>query len=346
MRRRTILLTITATILVLLQCSVLRAQVTASFLETWVSGVGDNRNPCSRTSPCRTFTRALEVTSPGGHIGVLDAGDFGQLGITKAVSVINHGAGEARVTINRADSAVGVFAGAGDRVYLRGLTIDGGNVGVYGILFQTGAALHVQDCVIKNFRGAASLPAHGISFEPSGASELYVSDTLIAGSGSSALPGSGIHILPGGNSNIKAVFNRVRLENNRAGIEVDGRLSTAGRIEAITGPPGLIPPPGLHVSIRDSVVAGSDGPGIKAISTALTASEGTRTTVMIDRSSSIHNSLGMVVDGGKATVRVANSTVTNNGTGLSAINNGRLDYANNNNIADNRVSIEEPPSGL
>src|SRR4051794_19656706 len=129
MRQPAILLTTALTIFAVLQPKASRAQVTVSSLETWVSGSGDNRNPCSRALPCRTFTRALEVTSPGGHIGVLDAGNFGQLGITKAISVINHGAGEARVTIDRADSAVGVFAGAGDRVYLRGLTIDGGNVG-------------------------------------------------------------------------------------------------------------------------------------------------------------------------------------------------------------------------
>jgi hypothetical protein len=54
----------------------------------------------------------------------------------------------------------------------------------------------------------------------------------------------------------------------------------------------------------------------------------------------------VVVDGARATVRIANSTVTNNGTGLSAVNNGHLDYAKNNNIAGNRINIDEPASGL
>lgn len=346
MRRTAILLTITATTLVLFPCSVLRAQVTVSSYETWVSGVGDNRNSCSREWPCRTFARALEVVSPGGHIGVLDSGNFGELGIIKAVSITNDGAGEARVTIPRRDSAVTVVAGPGDRVYLRGLTIDGGNVGVYGILFQTGAALHVENCVIKNFRGEASLAAHGIRFEPTAASELYVSDTLVAGSGSSTLPGAGISIQPAESGRAIAVLNRLRLENNRSGIEVDGSLSKFGRVEAFTGPPGLVPPAGIHVSIRDSVVAGGTGHGIRAISTPLTAPAGVTTTVMIDRSSSIYNSVGVVVDGARATVRIANSTVTNNGTGLSAVNNGHLDYGKNNNIASNRVNIDEPASGL
>ena len=63
--------------------SVAHAQAT----RTWVSGVGDDANPCSRTAPCKTFAGAISKTSTGGEIDVLDPGGFGALTITKSISI-------------------------------------------------------------------------------------------------------------------------------------------------------------------------------------------------------------------------------------------------------------------
>src|SRR5258708_19348567 len=54
---------------------------------TWVSGVGDDANPCSRTAPCKTFAGAISKTAAGGEINCLDPGGFGALTITKAMTV-------------------------------------------------------------------------------------------------------------------------------------------------------------------------------------------------------------------------------------------------------------------
>ena len=54
---------------------------------TWVSGVGDDANPCSRTAPCKTFAGAISKTSVGGEIDALDPGGFGAVTITKAITL-------------------------------------------------------------------------------------------------------------------------------------------------------------------------------------------------------------------------------------------------------------------
>src|SRR5438477_3797204 len=46
----------------------------AQATRTWVSGVGDDVNPCSRTAPCKTFAGAISKTAGGGEIDVLDPG--------------------------------------------------------------------------------------------------------------------------------------------------------------------------------------------------------------------------------------------------------------------------------
>ena len=63
--------------------TVVHAQAT----RTWVSGVGDDANPCSRTAPCKTFAGAISKTAPCGEISVLDPGGFGAVTITKAITL-------------------------------------------------------------------------------------------------------------------------------------------------------------------------------------------------------------------------------------------------------------------
>jgi hypothetical protein len=63
------------------------APAQAQATRTWVSGVGDDANPCSRTAPCKTFAGAISKTAPGGEIDALDPGGFGALTITKSITI-------------------------------------------------------------------------------------------------------------------------------------------------------------------------------------------------------------------------------------------------------------------
>src|ERR1700752_5393855 len=107
--------------------SIAQAQAT----RTWVSGVGDDVNPCSRTAPCKTFAGAISKTATGGEIDVLDPGGFGAVTITKWISIEADGviagilvAGTSGIVINAPSNAV---------VVLRGLTFEGIGSGIDGI---------------------------------------------------------------------------------------------------------------------------------------------------------------------------------------------------------------------
>jgi hypothetical protein len=62
----------------------------AQATRTWVSGVGDDANPCSRTAPCKTFAGAISKTAAGGEINCLDPGGFGAVTITKSMTIDCH----------------------------------------------------------------------------------------------------------------------------------------------------------------------------------------------------------------------------------------------------------------
>src|SRR5215210_5849324 len=77
-------------ILVLTVTSIASAQAT----RTWVSGVGDDVNPCSRTAPCKTYAGAISKTAKDGEISTLDPGGFGAVTITKSITVNGGGGGQ------------------------------------------------------------------------------------------------------------------------------------------------------------------------------------------------------------------------------------------------------------
>src|SRR5262249_30059071 len=140
---------------------------------TFVSGHGADGNPCSLAAPCRSFAQALTQTNAGGEITILDPAGYGPVTITKAVSIVNDGVGEAGITVGSATDGIDVNIGAGDVVNLRGLTLVGGGVGANGILFSKLGALNIQKCVIRGF-------FNGIEVVPAGTGAINVSDTIVA----------------------------------------------------------------------------------------------------------------------------------------------------------------------
>src|SRR5579859_3645524 len=93
------------------------APAQAQATRTWVSGVGDDANPCSRTAPCKTFAGAISKTAPSGEINVLDPGGFGAVTITKAITIANDGVGTAGVLVSGTNGIV-INAGVNDAVIL------------------------------------------------------------------------------------------------------------------------------------------------------------------------------------------------------------------------------------
>src|ERR1700722_8187159 len=149
----------------------------AQATRTWVSGVGNDANPCSRTAPCKTWAGAISKTAPGGEMDALDPGGFGGVTITKAITI--DGTPFTAGTLVVGSNGITISAGATDIVTLRGLTINGSNVigTTKGILLNTGGALIVENCEIYGFG------QRGISIQPTNDNaHVIISNTTIRAS--------------------------------------------------------------------------------------------------------------------------------------------------------------------
>lgn len=178
------------------------AQAQAS--RTWVSGVGDDANPCSRTAPCKTFAGAISKTAAGGEIDALDPGGFGAVTITKGIT-IDGGGGQVASILVAGTNGIVVQAGLADVVTLRNLSINGiagtGTGGLNGIRYLSGAALHIERCNIMGFTG------DGINVATSSSGILFVTDTFLTDNG------NGIQIAPTA-ANVRSTLVRVHAHGN------------------------------------------------------------------------------------------------------------------------------------
>src|SRR5437870_5836210 len=140
---------------------------------TFVSAAtGNDANPCTRAAPCRNFAAAIAQTLPGGEVVVLDSGGYGTVTITQSVSLIAPPGVYAGISVF-AGTGITINAGASDVVTIRGLTLNGLG-GQDGIVFNSGAALYVQDTVVKN------LTRFGLDAVPSGNASVVVEDSLFS----------------------------------------------------------------------------------------------------------------------------------------------------------------------
>ncbi len=146
--------------------------VHAQATRTWISGVGDDANPCSRTAPCKTFAGAISKTAAGGEINCLDPGGFGALTITKAIT-LRCDSVEGGVLVAGTDG-IAISAGATDVVELYGLDIYGLGSGLNGVNVHAAGIVRIVHCHIQDFTQA------GVYVEPSsGTVFVFVQDTLI-----------------------------------------------------------------------------------------------------------------------------------------------------------------------
>lgn len=275
--------------------SLAQAQAT----RTWVSGVGDDVNPCSRTAPCKTYAGAISKTAAGGEISTLDPGGFGAVTITKNLTIDGtNGAGFGSILAS-AVNAVNVNDSATATpntivVTLRNLSINGAGttLGLNGVNFTSGKAVHVEKCEIFNF----SQQGINMNVNNSVGSILHVEDTTIynvnqgirvnnagAGFAIAVIDGANISQITGSNQ------SGVRLENNAFGTVRDTTISTA--------------------------INGSSAAGI-SISTATGSASITNSTI-------VHCSIGINIIAG-STNRITHSQVMQNGIGVQFAGGGIL----------------------
>jgi hypothetical protein len=136
--------------------SIANAQAT----RTWVSGVGDDVNPCSRTAPCKTFAGAISKTAADGEIDALDPGGFGAVTITKAITLDGGGGQVASILTSGTNAIVVTGTAATDVVTIRNLRLDGLGTSLSAIQSNSGL-LHVENCNISGFHIGIETTAGG-----------------------------------------------------------------------------------------------------------------------------------------------------------------------------------------
>jgi Right handed beta helix region len=139
---------------------------------TWISGVGDDVNPCSRTAPCKTLAGAISKTATGGEINILDPGGFGAVTITKSITIDGGGiigsilsSGTNGIIINAPDGIVTI----------RNFSVNGAGttLGINGIRVMAAKKLHVENCTLSNFS------ANGIDINLTAAADVVINDVTI-----------------------------------------------------------------------------------------------------------------------------------------------------------------------
>jgi hypothetical protein len=159
----------------------------AQATRTWVSGVGDDVNPCSRTAPCKTFAGAISKTAAGGEIDCLDPGGFGAVTTTKSITFDGAGtmgsilaAGTNGINVNDSLTASPNSIVVNVRnLSIQGTGPTGTNPGFNGINMTSGKALVVENCVINGFTAAGGVAGININMTNGTATEVYVRNTTI-----------------------------------------------------------------------------------------------------------------------------------------------------------------------
>lgn len=280
----------------------------AQATRTWVSGVGDDVNPCSRTAPCKTYAGAISKTATGGEISVLDPGGYGALTITKAITVDGgSGAGWGSTLFASTNGfVINITTGlTSDKVILRNLSINGGvlsSLGVDGIRFLDGQQLTVENVRIFNFSG------DGIEVNQTGASNVFL-------------------------KNVK-ITNGLAAPTNSVGIKVTSAGACAGTMDDVhvdgMGSHGLQFVSNAIFAIKDLMVGRNTGSGVRA--------EQASTNITVENSISMGNNFGFEATSGN--LRITNCGMYNNNTNLTT----NVGSTGNNRNAGNTAT--NTPAGL
>src|SRR5215510_5201739 len=285
------------------------APANAQATRTWVSGVGNDADPCSRTAPCKTFAGAISKTADGGEINCLDPGGFGTVTITKSITIDCEGTmgsilASATNGVNINDSATATPGTI--EVILRNIAINGAGTttGSTGVNFTSGGSLELRNVKIFGFTTGN---AQGLRVT-AGPSQTAVFDSEISYNGN-----AGIFVDPVAASAL-VTLQRVQLNKNLEGF----RASGAGG--------GVV-----FANIQDTLVSANGSFGIIAVG-------GAAVNLDIQRSSSnLNGGAGIRASGAGAQIFIGSSMVTANDIGFSAVNGGAI-FSFGNNAVDNNTS--------
>jgi hypothetical protein len=292
------------------------APASAQATRTWISGVGDDANPCSRTAPCKTWAGAISKTASGGEIDCLDPGGFGSVTIVKSIILDCAEGGQAGGILNSGVPGIIINDPNGGttptiKVVLRNINIDGAGVtvGTYAVRFLSGKSLMLQNVNINN-QGTGGVPA--VSFEPSAASvgaTLVMSNVNISNTApQDPTVGSAVKLQSVGGVAVTGVLDHVTITDSAFALDAED---------------------GATVTVTNSNLSNSFR-GVHASSVSAAA-----TVVNLDGVTIANNSNFGIAAVGTAKVRMANSALYNNAGGLKIAPTAAILSFGNNRIGAN-----------
>lgn len=282
----------------------------AQATRTWVSGVGDDVNPCSRTAPCKTFAGAISKTATNGEISVLDPGGFGTVTITKSITISGDGTLAGILSAGTNGVIVNCISEPACTVTLRSVSINGAGTGINGVRFLAGGKLHMDNVTIESITG------QGVDFQPSGNAYLYMHNVQIR-----EATGGAVLIKPSGVGTANASITSVMMDASGRGLRVEDRSV---------------------VAIRDSRAMGNVANGFVAIATA-----GGQVGLTVENCLAQSNGATGIYSGAGATVYMSNTTVTSNLDGLQAAGGGIISLGGNrvySNLSTNGAPTSSIPT--
>jgi hypothetical protein len=303
MRKITLWSTLLGSAIVL---SMYAAPAQAQATRTWVSGVGDDVNPCSRTAPCKTFAGAISKTAASGEINCLDPGGFGAVTITKNLTIAcdyTEGGILASLTNGVNVNAAGII------VVLRGLDIEGAGNGLIGINIINAARVHIEKCIVHGFRGGT---AAGIFVNLNGAinTRVIVTDTAVTDNG------NGIVLTTAGGATAQLVGDNVKIAGNSS----NGISLTTGNTVASLDRSNI-----AFNGLAGAVVSAGNG------------------NININRSTIQNNSTAVNMASTTGVARIADNNIYNNTTAFSIAGGGQILSSANNRTGNNGAGA---PNGV
>lgn len=278
---------------VLAVCFLFSSMAQAQATRTWVSGVGDDVNPCSRTAPCKTFAGAISKTAAGGEISVLDPGGFGVVTITKSITI--DGGGIVGSILASLSNGVIVNAGINDTVRLRNLSINGAGNGTNGIRYLAGKTLHVENVTIEGFTSNGIDVNLGANNGNLTVKDSYINNCGIAGVRMQTSTGTAT-----------ASLDRVRLQSCQFGLDVfSGTATISNSVVSHNSNIGIVAESASVVNVVGTVVS-NNGTGVSGFSgTAL---------IRLSNTDILNNNIGINVAAGTTVATFQNNRFAGNTT--------------------------------
>ena len=296
-----------------LACALFTAPAHAQRARTFVASYGNDANPCTFGSPCKTFQQAVNVVAAGGEVTAIDSAGFGPIAISQAITITSPDGVEAGIVPVSGGNAITISAGPIDAIVLRGLTLNGSGAGSNGVVFNTGASLTVTNCVVQNFAFDGSITSgNGILIQPTSSQVNFaITNSIFANNDNVGI----LYFAPSGAANVNGVVDHVTGTGNFDGIAVIS--GTGSTVTAISN--------SNFSNNSDDGIFVSNGTG--------------PLTMSIDTVSAVSNSVNGIAASGTPNVLLGRSVITGNGTGVENGTTNTFFTYKDNRISGNGTDI-------